>query len=279
MPDNNTNKKQIKKITSGKIGLAVITYKRVHLLEQCLQYLADYNWGGSDERVVIVDELYSENYAHLSNDNFYFAANGGAASAKNRALQLLLDRGCEHIFLLEDDVAVIDANCCEKYINYAKKHHLEHLNFGLHGPANKGLKFYYKGICCYPRYFGAFSYYTAQCLNQVGLMDEKFFNSQEHVEHSYRISLAGLTLPFWYCADHPNSHLLLKDLDPIQAHSVITPTSHQLKLEENAKAYWIEKYGQWMPDRPKFKYIYQRRKMKASVSKRVKKISNFLKSL
>jgi len=262
---------------SGKIGLAVITYKRIHLLEKCLQSLTDYNWGGSDERVVVVDEPYSDQYAHITSDRFHYAANGGVAAAKNRALQLLMDRGCEHIFLLEDDVALIDATCCEKYITYARQHQLEHLNFGLHGPANKGLKFYYKGVCCYPRYFGAFSYYTSNALQKVGLMDEKFFNSQEHVEHSYRIAMAGLTLPFWYCADHPKSHLLLKDLDPIQEHSVITPTSKQLKLEENAKAYWIEKYGQWMPDRPPFKFVYRRRRIKRSITKRLKKLVTLLK--
>ena len=268
-----TSKKHIK---IGKIGLAVITYKRINLLEQCLAGLAKTNWGGANECIVVVDEPYTDDYQKVTNNNFFYASNGGVASAKNRAFNLLLARGCEHIFLLEDDVTIIDADCCLEYINYAQRHQIEHLNFGLHGPANVGLKFFYKGICCYPRYYGAFSYYSANCLRVVGLMDENFFNSQEHVEHSYRICLAGLTTPFWYCADHPKSDKLLKDIDPMQKLSVISPTSKQLNLAERAKKYWIEKYGEWMPERPTFAFIYRRRRIKSSITKRVNHCLHYL---
>jgi hypothetical protein len=49
-------------------------------------------------------------------------------------------------------------------------------------------------------------------LEQVGLIDERFYNAFDHVEHTYRIIKAGFHPNFWWFADVANSHDLLSDI-------------------------------------------------------------------
>lgn len=252
---NLTSRTQLSSI-DVKVGLAVITYKRIPTLEKCLEFLDRNGWGGSNEHVIIIDEPYSKGYenvmsAHGMSADFLFAeVNGGVAKAKNRAFKELLSRGCDHVFIMEDDVTVTSKSTCHEYIEYAKRHNLHHLNYGLHGPKNIGKKFHYRSICYYPNYVGAFSYYSKEALLRVGLMDERFHNALEHVDHTWRIAEAGLTLPFWRFADHPRSAELLMDLDPTLINSVIRKSPGWDEQIKKAEEYWSEKHGRPVPRRP-----------------------------
>ena len=42
----------------------------------------------------------------------------------------MLNSGCDHFFLIEDDIKIKDINVFEKYIDTAKAFKLEHLIFG-----------------------------------------------------------------------------------------------------------------------------------------------------
>lgn len=236
---------------NGKIGLAVITYNRVAMLRKCLAGLDAHSWGGADERIIIVDEPYDEKYAGGFNADIYFAErNAGVAVAKNRAFSELLKRGCDHVFIMEDDVTICSDDVCSEYVEYAQKAGLHHLNYGLHGPTNKGYLFSYGGVACYPTCVGAFSYYSKTVLEEVGGMDEAFVNAMDHIDHTWRIAAAGYTLPFWYFADHPESESLIRDLDAELRDSVIRARADWDERRQAASAHWLEKYGFPLPKRP-----------------------------
>jgi hypothetical protein len=42
-------------------------------------------------------------------------------------------------------------------------------------------------VSLYPHCVGAFSYYSKKCLDKIGLLDERFFNAKEHLDHTYEI--------------------------------------------------------------------------------------------
>lgn len=174
-----------------KIGLAVIAYMRPDYLEQCLTSLDNNNWGGATERVVCIDfkdiDMSEKLQAICQKHGVMCLAqltNKGVAHNKNTALVHMMNADCEHLFLMEDDIIMKDPNTCIKYIKYAEKMQIEHMNFAHHGPANKGFELVWDlkqgPMTVYPNCVGAFSYYTRNCIDKVGLFDENFKNVWEH---------------------------------------------------------------------------------------------------
>ena len=156
----------------------------------------------------------------------------GVAKAKNIALSYLIDQGCAHIFLMEDDIEILNEKVFDLYINAQKSTGIKHFNFGLHGNHNLD----YLGrptirttvnypdkikINFYANVLGAFSYYHIDALKKVGLMDENFYNALEHVDHTYQIIQKGYHPPFRWFADVENSKIYLKDIVPDHQQSKI----------------------------------------------------------
>lgn len=186
---------------------------------------------GTDIEWVVVNDGNQEIPFFIEN---YIRTKGreGVAVAKNKGIRFLLDRGCEHIFLHEDDIEIIHPDVFDAYINASKSTGIKHFNFGLHG--NTNLNFdsspnirktvrYPDGtdIDFYPNLLGAFSYYHKDVFDAVGLMDERFFNSMDHIDHSYRAELKGFASPFRFFADIHDSGKYLKDIVPEHQQSVI----------------------------------------------------------
>ena len=162
----------------------------------------------------------------------------GVSKAKNIAFKHQLECDTTHCFILEDDVEIIDNSVFQKYIDTSKATGIKHFNFGLHGSGNlnpdgtpnirKTVK-YPDGteIDLYPNVLGAFSYYHRSVLEDVGLMDEGYFNALEHVKSTYDISLAGYTSPWRWFADVHNSSEYLRDIVPDHEKSVIRNDNFQ----------------------------------------------------
>ena len=219
-----------------KIGCGLITCSRPDFYKKSVTSLLDTVQALGIEYVVVNDgmeklpfypPLYIETTGRL-----------GVATAKNLALRYLLDGGCEHCFILEDDVEIIDNSVFQKYIDASKATGIRHFNYGLHGNHNlnpdgtpnirKTVK-YPDGteIDLYPNVLGAFSYYHRSVLEDVGLMDEGYFNALEHVKSTYDISLAGYTSPWRWFSDVHNSSEYLKDIVPDHEQSVIRNENFQ----------------------------------------------------
>lgn len=245
------------------VGLAVITYERYNYLTKCLESLKENSWGGATVRAVVDDGSKSP-YQKMVLDKvdptdvkvLRHSDNKGVAEAKNTAVQYLIDEGCTDIFLMEDDILMKNPATCRLYINYAQLMGVQHVNFGLHGDANKGKgkSAYVNNRMCwvYPDIVGAFSYYTRKCLEVVGKFDTNFYNAKEHVEHTYRIAEAGLTTPFWYFIDYPKSNELLEEIPSSLDQSVIRKQPLWKVHVATSEAYFQKKHGKDLPQRPKW---------------------------
>jgi hypothetical protein len=224
----------------GKIGCGLITCDRIDFFKKSYFSISNIN----NIELVVVNDGNDEIIHLLNNKNTdYIKTKGreGVAIAKNKAMQYLLDIECEHIFLMEDDIEIIDNNVFEAYINISKSTGLKHLNYGLHGNHNRDavgnptiIKTVNYGhdisIDLYPNVLGAFSYYHRTVLEDVGLMPTCYFNALEHVCQTYRASKSGYTSPWRYFADIHNSSQYIKDIVPDHQQSKIR---NDPKFQEN----------------------------------------------
>jgi hypothetical protein len=231
--------------SNEKIGVGIITCNRPEFLKKLLNSISYCNY---IDLIIVndgdrIDNLEGYNYYLVNNET-----NLGVAKSKNIALRHLLDKGCDHIFLIEDDMLIKRDDIFSKYINASKVSGIEHLMFAYHGPANKnGIS---KGIPT-PRLVvkysddisislnqhcvGAFCYYSRKSLEDCGLIDERFKNAFDHVSHSYELALKGYSTPYWWWADLANSTDYIEEQACSEESSTIKTPEKMLKWAENIK--------------------------------------------
>lgn len=238
-----------------KIGVGIVTYNRPELLKKLLNSIRDRN----DIDLIIVND---GDPIELPGYNFYVHQNEtnlGVGKSKNKALKYLLEKGCEHIFLIEDDIYIIDSSVFERYIEASKVSGIQHFNYSQHGLMNKRweqraypdvvpnprfiMDYGSLRIPLYPHCVGAFSYYSRKCLEKVGLIDERYFNACEHVDHTLEIIKAGMHPPFWYFADIDNSWLYLGDEPWSLENSTISSQPNHKQMMNEADKIFVEKHG------------------------------------
>lgn len=199
-----------------RIGCRIITCNRAESFQRLLRSLEGINLNA----IVIVNdgaEMASVVGAEVITNEF----NLGVGRSKNKALKYLLEKGCDHIFLIEDDVYVKDCTVFDRYIEASERSGIQHLNFSQHGNLNRKKSGAPKPIArvvsggaeldIYKHCVGAFSYYSRKCLGTVGLIDERYFNALEHVDHTYEIIKAGMHPSFWTFADIAESNEYIGD--------------------------------------------------------------------
>jgi GT2 family glycosyltransferase len=241
-----------------KIGLGITAYSRPNYLIKCLESLQLNKYGGANEVVVSIDYKDEETSQQLQSivsrfglDYIAHPTNIGVGKSKNSLFKELLSRGCEHIFIMEDDILMKNPNTCTHYISEARRTGVQHMNFAHHGPANASVKpMTFGRSTVYPHCVGAFSYYTKYCLETVGLIDEGFVNAWEHVHHSWRIANNNFTTPFWYFADHPYSQDMLEEIPGSIENSSIRPRDDWGSNIAKGKEYWLQKHGIFLPPFP-----------------------------
>jgi GT2 family glycosyltransferase len=234
-------------MTETKIGLGIITCNRFEFIKKVLKSIP---FNKLDE-VVLVDDGTEPLPAIVDNLNLTYLKNEkniGVGRSKNRAMLHLLNAGCTHIFLLEDDITIKDDNVFEAYINASEETGLKHLMFGYHGPANKTkgvpvprleVEFGKTKIALNQHCVGGFCYYHRDLLMRCGLFDEAFVNAWEHVEHSYRAVLNGFLPAYWWWPDIHNSMEFLEELACSEVDSTIRPRSDWKKnIQEGAKHFF-----------------------------------------
>lgn len=255
-------------IKVSKVGLGIITCDREDFYKNCCAAIP----------TTVVDHIVTVNdgapYKHNFSGTYTYQndVNLGVGKSKNKAMQHLLNCGCEHIFLIEDDIIVKDETVFQKYIDTAAASGLWHLMFGYHGPANKKKSdntVCPKAVVDYGAHqvafnhncVGAFCYYHKGVLKNIGLMDEVFKNAWEHVEHSYRIVKAGLLPAYWWWPDVANSYEYLNEQACSEENSVIrwkdskekTPNKEWEENISRGAKYFHTKHGSSpisVPDEP-----------------------------
>lgn len=248
------------KNTVEKIGLGIVTYNREEYFSKTFKTVPYHKL----DAVVVVNDgtpynehTYGRNLDLTGKSKNYnliqHATNLGVSKAKNSALKFLLDSGCDHIFLMEDDIFINNENVFEAYIKASKDTKIQHLNYALHGFANKTqdnvaqpkciIDIHDTKIALYHNCVGAFSYYSRKCLETVGLIDENFYNAFDHVDHTYQIIKSGMHPDFWWFADIVNSDQYLSDIPWSKEKSTISGNPNHNLVMKDALQYFEEKNG------------------------------------
>jgi GT2 family glycosyltransferase len=230
-----------------KIGVGIITYKRPQYFRKLI---ATIPFNKVDEVVVINDDPTAppcncmKQHKEIINEENY-----GVGISKNKALQYLIEKGCNHLFLIEDDVEILDENVFDIYIKTARRSGLHHLQFGhVGGPLKKqikGTRTYVDelGIQMYQNPQGSFTYYFANVIKKIGFIDPNYKNAFEHVDHEYQLINAGLLPAFWWFPDVKDSHKYLMITPGGATNSSITDQTNYNENVRKSSEYFIKKWG------------------------------------
>lgn len=184
----------------------------------------------------------------------------GIGHCKNLALAQLLEQGCQHIFLIEDDITVKNQEVFKEYIQTAKAFKLDHLIFGsVYTPPTWNLDPVIatfengeKKLDLYQNLHGGFVYFTRKCLAVAGLFDEKnYINAVEHIDHTYRIIQMGMYTPFWRFADIHDSGRFLQDEQPGNPSTINNKSELQKQRTNDAFAHFASVYGRRISQIPR----------------------------
>lgn len=217
------------------IGLAIITHERPHYFNQCLESALK----AMPDYLVVIISGSDQGYETKGVKTIRNTKRTWVAVNKNLGIKDLLEAGCNHLFLIEDDIIIKSKDVFNRYIEAGRLRGLQHLNFAHHGPANEGGYQYSDGVVdYYPHCVGAFSYYTREAIEMVGLMDENLVNCWEHVKHTKDLGDAGYTSPFSAFADVSGSKDLLTEIEGSIAGSSIRPTKEWKARMKKGLDYW-----------------------------------------
>ena len=248
-----------------KIGIGIITYKRPQYFKKLKETIP---YDKIDHLVVVNDDPTAEpcncldkQYHEIINEE-----NFGVGISKNRALKYLIDQGCTHLFLIEDDIEIIDPNVFDVYIRTAKRSGLHHLAFGHVGGSLKkqikGTREYIDGlgIQMYHNPQGSFCYYLANIINKIGYFDEEYKNAFEHVDHEYQLIKAGLLPAFWWFPDVKDSYKYVTTTPGGAINSIITDKDGYNENYQKSAKHFVDKWGHFTNqiDNVSKEYVEQR---------------------
>ena len=255
-----------------KVGIGIITCNRPDYLKQLLDSIKYCNWA---DLVIINDgdkfELEGYNYYIQHNEK-----NLGVGKSKNKAMKHLLDKDCDYIFIIEDDMIILDDSVFDKYIQASEVSGIQHFNYGPGSPFNRKQNIQFDlhnrhlldqhsepnprlvvdygndiKVSLYEHTVAMFSFFTREVLEKVGLIDEDFYNAWEHVDHTYRIIKAGYHPPFWWFADLFDSHKYLTEApNAINNSSIANDSEQWQKNVYGGREIYKQKHGHYPNDPP-----------------------------
>lgn len=193
----------------ARIGVGITSRNRNKILAQALDHHRAHLPRGA--ALVLIDDASDK---PVDGADHRFDTQAGIATAKNKAIELLIDAGCEHLFLFDDDIWPTIDGWWEPYVTSPEPHLMY-----IFGDLKKGAKLNdihqlhaddqhvaWSG----PR--GCMLYAHRTVIDTVGGMDP-IYNpwGYEHGDWSNRIHHAGLTT--WRYADVRGSEHLFHSLD------------------------------------------------------------------
>lgn len=261
---NNRTVEEKLKFNPDSIGVGMVSYNAEDRIRQSAFTIPSWikNFVIVNDGTPYSEDSYPE-HAHV----IQHETNKCVGAAKNTAIEYLLATDCEHIFLIEDDILIKDEKVFEEYIKHSIVTGIKHLNFGLHGPANKKdsvaftdladrkdtknepnprkIMKYEDGveIAFYPNSVGAFSYYQREVLENIGGFNKAYINAWEHVEHTFQAINAHYHPSFWYFADINRSWEYLTDIPNSIENSTIARSDTWQQNNHNGLKWFRKTYG------------------------------------
>ena len=239
----------------SKYSIGLLTHNNVPRFRECISYIP-YN-----KRVpfVVINDGNPYDISEYRDDMtvIQHPVNRKISRSKNDAIQYLLSFNTEWIFLMENDMRLIDPKVFERYIEVANDSGLLHLNYDLHGNDNWNegrinpkprLVYGDRGIALYSYAGGCFQLFHRSLFEKIGYFDEYYQNCWEHLDLTFRITLSGYHTPYWLSADVIDSHNLIKQIDYNIESTVSTESIND--YYRKGLDYWKDKFGMWVGDIP-----------------------------
>lgn len=201
----------------SKIGIAITTHNRQSVLDKALEHHLMFLPVGA--LMVVIDDGSSKLVTVPKGVRLIRCeASRGIVASKNASLEALIDAGCEHLFLWDDDAWPIASGWEQPYIE-SPEPHLAYQFLDLAGPRKlKDLAVLYQDNkhIAYTGQRGVMLYYHRSAIDKVGGFDPIYGRGMyEHSDLALRIHNAGLTS--WAFADVAGSEKLIYSLDEHEA--------------------------------------------------------------
>jgi len=190
------------------IGIAITTYNRPSVIAHSIQQWRKHLPKGAV--LVVVDDGSDEPFEGA---DYRMPSNAGIAAAKNACIRLLMDRGCDHLFLADSDTYPKVNDWHKPYVNSGVKHLCFTFPTLSNGRPN-GRQYLGErnGLAEYGSPCGCMLYIHRDVVDKIGGFDVDYPQwGFEHVDFSNRAFNAGLT-PARYL-DVPNSLELFHSMD------------------------------------------------------------------
>jgi glycosyltransferase involved in cell wall biosynthesis len=232
----------------NKIGVGIVTYNSEDYFKALYESLP---LAKINELVVVNGgNRYRENYAcHWIQHN----TNCYPSVCRNDAVNFLMNRRCEHIFLIEDDMIIKDPSIFEKYIKASEASGLKYFSYvstswesGTPGNRTPRLTVEYNkdvSVSFYKNMCNEFTYHHRAAFEHTGLYDTQFRDPFD-IDLAYRESQTNYAAPFWWFADITGSDALIEN-NPVavsRLQSERPDGSREQRIQEQWKLF-INKHG------------------------------------
>jgi hypothetical protein len=232
----------------GKVGLGITTWKRPERFRRCLDSVVTHLGDLVDTVLVVQDggECYvSELPPRWSLSDH--VTNRGWAQSKNECLTYLLDAGCDHLFMIEDDTTVTSPMAVTGYVDAALASGLHYLTAHPWGEvttkqvAVEGLVTFWAYVGSWWTYMSAHGYRTGGGYNETlgGIMGD--------IELPQRWSKRGLTSGWGRLPDATGSEDWVKPSCLTIDQSTIANQPGWLERQEWLIDWWAETMPETMP--------------------------------
>jgi glycosyltransferase involved in cell wall biosynthesis len=200
----------MEKQPSGKIGVGITTYNSENYFEELYNSIP---FDKIDELVVVNGgKEYNKKY---NADWIQHKKNRFPSTCRNDCVTFLLNKNCEHVFLIEDDMIIKNENIFNSYIDASKISGLKYFSFASMsvnaGPPNQRTPKLTVGynpkvsISFYENMCNEFTYHHKTCFLQTGLYDSNMRDLFD-ADRVYRETLHNKNVaPFWWFADLANA--------------------------------------------------------------------------
>lgn len=232
----------------GTVGLGVTTWKRPELFRRCRDSIMFWLSDVVDHIVVVQDggPCYLEG-CPAGWELVDHGENRGWAPSKNECLDRLVELGCDHLFMVEDDTIVTSESAVTGYVDAAEQSGWHYLTAHPWGEATTTMVEVDR-LVTYWAYVGSWwTYMTRQGYLTGGGYNTTLGNTMGDIELPERWRVAGLSSGWGRLADATGSERWVKPtcLTPDQSTICVQPDWQE--HQEFALRWWMEECDTPMP--------------------------------
>jgi hypothetical protein len=239
----------------GKIGVGITTYNSEEY------YNTLYSSLPLNKIDVLVTVNGGDKYKNEYSSNWIqHTENVYPSVCRNDCINFLLQRNCEHIFIIEDDMILKSADIFEKYVQASKESGLKYFSFvstswesGTPGKRTPRLTVEYKNnvsISFFQNMCNEFTYHHRSCYEKTGLYDTNYRDPWD-IDMAYRESQQDYAAPFWWFADITNSdNLIINNPNAVSRLQGDRPDGSREQRIQKEWEYFVKKHGRHVTQIP-----------------------------